>query len=107
MKPGDVPANPVVMTSPSNVMGMGSISGQGTKIPHTMECSQKVGEKNWTEILSLPFLFLAPHSLWDLSSSSRGCTQASLSSEHRVPTGGPPGNSQEGNSDTGYNMDQS
>ena len=30
---GDFPGGPVVKTSPSNVEGMGSIPGQGAKIP--------------------------------------------------------------------------
>ena len=32
---------PVVKTPPSNAGGMGSIPGQGTKIPHALRCGQK------------------------------------------------------------------
>ena len=33
---GDFPVNLVVKSSPSNAEGMGSIQGQGAKIPHTL-----------------------------------------------------------------------
>ena len=38
---GDFSSSPVVKTSPSNAGGIGSIPGQGTKIPHATGCSQK------------------------------------------------------------------
>ena len=34
---GDFPGGPVVKTSPSNAEGMGSIPGQGAKIPHASQ----------------------------------------------------------------------
>ena len=34
---GDFPGGPVVKTSPSNAEGVGSISGQGAKIPHASQ----------------------------------------------------------------------
>ena len=33
---GDFPGGPVVKTLPSNAEGMGSIPGQGTKVPHAV-----------------------------------------------------------------------
>ena len=33
---GDFPGGPVVKTSPSNAVGVGSIPGQGAKIPHAL-----------------------------------------------------------------------
>ena len=35
----------MVKTLPSNAGGVGSISDQGTKIPHAAECSQKLKKK--------------------------------------------------------------
>ena len=37
----DFPGGPVVKTLPSNAGGVGAIPGQGTKIPHAVECSKK------------------------------------------------------------------
>ena len=34
--PGDFPGSPVVTTSPSKAGGAGSISGQGTEVPHAL-----------------------------------------------------------------------
>ena len=34
---GVFPGSPVVKTSPSNAGGEGSVPGQGTKIPHTLQ----------------------------------------------------------------------
>ena len=34
---GDFPGSPVVKTSPSNAGGVGSIPGQGAKIPHALQ----------------------------------------------------------------------
>ena len=34
---GDIPGGPVVKTSPSDIGGMGSILGQGTKIPRASQ----------------------------------------------------------------------
>ena len=41
-RPRDFPGSPVVKTLPSNAGGVGSIPGQGTKIPHAMGCGQKL-----------------------------------------------------------------
>ena len=38
----DFPRGPVVKTRPSNAGGVGSIPGQGTKIPHDVGCDQKL-----------------------------------------------------------------
>ena len=37
----DFPGGPVVTTPLFNAGGVGSIPGQGTKIPHAMQCGQK------------------------------------------------------------------
>ena len=37
----DFPGGPVVKTLRFQCRGMGSIPGQGTKIPHSVQCSQK------------------------------------------------------------------
>ena len=37
----DFPGDPVVKTLPSNAGDTGSITGQGTKVPHAARCSQK------------------------------------------------------------------
>ena len=43
MPPGDFPGGPGAKTLPSNTEGVGSVPGQGTKIPHaTEQLSQKV-----------------------------------------------------------------
>ena len=55
MKPGDSTANPVVMTSPTNVMGTGSISGQGTKIPHALWHNQNIKWKQYCNKLNKDF----------------------------------------------------
>ena len=39
---GDFPDGPVVKIPTFNAGGAGSISGQGTKIPHALQYSQKV-----------------------------------------------------------------
>ena len=36
----DFPSGPVFKTLPSNAGGMGSIPGQGTKIPHAVGCGK-------------------------------------------------------------------
>ena len=37
IKSGDIPGGPIVKNLPSNSKDMGSIPGQGTKIPHTAD----------------------------------------------------------------------
>ena len=41
----DFPDGPVVKALPVNAEGVGSISGQGTKIPYAEGYSQRSGEK--------------------------------------------------------------
>ena len=41
VKKGDFPGGTVIRNSPSNAGDMGSIPGQGTKIPHATWCSQR------------------------------------------------------------------
>ena len=44
---GDFPGGPVVETSACNVGGVGSISVQGTKIPHASQpINQKINDRN-------------------------------------------------------------
>ena len=43
----DFPGSPVVWTSPFNMGGMGSIPGQGIKIPH----ASLPGDQNRTEVI--------------------------------------------------------
>lgn len=43
----EFPGALVVRTLSSNVGGMGSIPGLGTKIPHTVGCYQKLKKKNY------------------------------------------------------------
>ena len=46
----DFPGSPVVKTPPSNAEDVGSIPGQGTKIPHAMwsrDKKIKINEKKW------------------------------------------------------------
>ena len=38
----DFPSGPVVKSPPSNAGDMGSIPGRGTKIPHAVQCGQKL-----------------------------------------------------------------
>ena len=37
----DFPSSPEINTLPSNAGGMGLITGQGTKVPHAVQYSQK------------------------------------------------------------------
>ena len=62
------PGGPVVKTLHSNAGGSGSIPGQGTKIPHARQCSQKKKTKIHTDYnlcASLEFincyLYYHPH----------------------------------------------
>ena len=45
MSPRNFPSGPVVKTLPSNVGGLGSIPGQGAKIPHTSQPKKTKNKK--------------------------------------------------------------
>ena len=46
----DFPGGPVVKTPPSNAQDEGSVPGRETKIPHAVQCSQKIKVKNKQKI---------------------------------------------------------
>ena len=48
----DYPGGPVVKTPPSNAGGVGSIPGQGTKVPHAAGCGQKSLKKKKKNLIS-------------------------------------------------------
>ena len=53
---GDFPGGPVVKTSPSNAGGVGSIPGQGVKIPHASRPkNQNVKQKLYCNKFSKDF----------------------------------------------------
>ena len=53
----------MVRTLSSNVGGMGSIPGLGTKIPHTVGCYQKVKKKKKKKLMHT-HSFPHEHSFW-------------------------------------------
>ena len=48
----DFPDDPIVKTLPSNVEGISSIPGWGTKIPHTEGCGQKKKKKRGLKVVN-------------------------------------------------------
>ena len=53
LKAQDFPGSPMVKTLPSTPGGMGSIPGQGTKVPSAMGCGQKLKKKKLRKRLKI------------------------------------------------------